>query len=224
MLSFIAYMVEKLFRINIAFSFMSLSSLKWVSFWIGFNDIKILEEYRQDMLKMSLTCGCLMFPYNWTWVKPKNWCFWTVVLEKTLESPLDCKEIQPVHSEGDQPWDVFGRNDAKAETPVLWPPHAKSWLIGKDSDTGSDWGQEEKGTTEDEMAGWHHWLDGRESEWTPGVDEGQGGLACCDSWGRKESDMTERLNWTELSPLGRNTMKNDIPSSSGLHFKMKSLL
>ena len=128
---------------------------------------------------------------------PKNWCFWTVVLEKTLESPLDCKEIQPVHSE-DQPWDFFGRNDATAETPVLWPPHAKSWLIGKDSDAGRDWGQEEKGMTEDEMAGWHHWFDGRESEWTPGVRDGQGGLACCDSWGRKKLDTTERLNWTEL--------------------------
>ena len=102
--------------------------------------------------------------YKESWV-PKNWCFWTVVLEKTLESPLDCKEIQPVHSEGDQPWDFFGRNDAKAGTPVLWPPHAKSWLIGKDSDAGRDWGQEEKGMTEDEMAGWHHWLDGCES-WT----------------------------------------------------------
>jgi len=130
---------------------------------------------------------------------PKNWCFWTVVLEKTLESPLDCKKIQPVHSEGDQPWDFFGRNDAKAETPVLWPPHEKSWLIGKDSDAGRDWGQEEKGTTEDEMAGWHHWLDGRESEWTLGVGDGQGGLACCNSWGCKESDTTERLNWTELT-------------------------
>ena len=89
---------------------------------------------------------------------PKNWCFWTVVLEKTLESPLNCKEIQPVHSEGDQPWGFFGRNDAKAETPVLWPPHLKSWLIGKDSDAGRDWGQEEKKMTEDDMAGWHHWL------------------------------------------------------------------
>ena len=92
---------------------------------------------------------------------PKNWGFWTVVLEKTLESPLGCKEIQPVHSK-DQPWDFFGRNDAKAETPVLWPPHAKSWLIGKDSDAGRDWGQEEKGMTENEMAGWHHRLNGRE--------------------------------------------------------------
>jgi len=99
----------------------------------------------------------------------------------------------------DQPWDFFGRNDAKAETPVLWPLHAKSWLIGKDCDAGRDWGQEEEGTPEDEMAGWHNWLDGRESEWTPGVGDGQGGLACCDSWGRKESDTTERLNWTELN-------------------------
>ena len=130
---------------------------------------------------------------------PKNWCFWTVVLEKTLEGPLDCKEIQPVHSEGEQPWDFFGRNDVKAETPVVWPCHAKSWLIGKDSDAVKDWGQEEKGTAEDEMTGWHHWLNGCESEWTPGVGDGQGGLACCDSWGRKESDTTERLNWTELN-------------------------
>ena len=124
-------------------------------------------------------------------------CFWTVVLEKTLESPLDCKEIQPVHSEGDQSWVFIGRTDAKAETPVLCPPHAKSWLIGKDSDAGRDWGQEEKGTTEDEIAGWHHWLNGHESEWTPGVGDGQGGLACCDSWGHKELYMTEGLNWTE---------------------------
>ena len=108
-----------------------------------------------------------------------------------------CKEIQPVHSKGDQPWVFFGRNDAKAETPILWPPHVKSWLIGKDSDVGRDWGQEEKGMTEDEMAGWHHWLDGREFGWTQGVGDGQGGLACCNSWGRKESDMTEQLNWTE---------------------------
>ena len=120
---------------------------------------------------------------------------------ETLESPLDCKEIQPVHSEGDQPWDFFGWNDAKAETPVFWPPHVKSWLTGKDSDAGRDLGQEEKGTTEDEMAGWHlmrmRWLHGCESEWTPGVGYGHGGLACCNSWGCKESDTIERLNWTE---------------------------
>ena len=90
----------------------------------------------------------------------ENWCFWTVVLEKTLESPLDCKGIQPVHLEGDQPWVFIGRTDAEAETPVLWPPHAKSWLTGKDPDARKYWGQEEKGTTEDAMAGWHHWLDG----------------------------------------------------------------
>ena len=130
---------------------------------------------------------------------PKNWCFWTVVLEKTLESPLDCKEIQLVHSKGDQPWVFFGRNNAKAETPVLWPPHAKSWLIGKDSDAGRDWGQEEKGMRQDEMAGWPHWLDGHESGWTPRDGDGQGGLVCCDSWSLKESDRTEWLNWTELS-------------------------
>ena len=104
----------------------------------------------------------------------------------------------PFHPGGNQPWDFFGRNDAKAESPVLWPPHVKSWLIGKDSDAGRDWGQEEKGTMEDEMAGWHHWLDGRESQWTPGVGDGQGGLACCDSWGRKESDTTEWLIWSDL--------------------------
>ena len=128
----------------------------------------------------------------------KNWCFWTVVLEKTLESPLDCKEIQLVYSEGDQPWDFFGGNDAKAEAPVIWPPHVKCWFIGKDSDAWMDWGQEEKRTTEDEVAGWHHGLNEHEFEWTPGDGDGQGGLACCDSWGPKDSDMTEWLNWTEI--------------------------
>ena len=134
-----------------------------------------------------------------SWV-PKNWCFWTVVLEKTLQSPLDCKEIQPVYSEGDQSWDFFGGNDAKAGTPVLWPPHAKCWLIGKDSDAGRNWGQEEKGMTEDEMAGWHHWLDGPESEWTQGVSAGQGGLACCMRFmgsQRVRHDWVTELNWTE---------------------------
>ena len=135
--------------------------------------------------------------YKESWA-PKNWCFWTVVLEKTLESPLDCKEIQPIHSEGDQPWDFFGENDAKAETPVFWPPDAKSWLTGKDSDAGKDWGQEEKGMTEDEMAGWSRWLNGHEFEWTPGVGDGQRGLACCNLWVRKESDMTEQLNWMSV--------------------------
>ena len=137
----------------------------------------------------------------WRKLNAKELCFWIVVLEKTLESPLDFKEIQPVHSEGDQSWVFFGRNDAKAETAVLWPPHTKSWLIGKDSDAGRDWGKEEKGMTEDEMAWWYHRLDECEFGWTPGVGDGQGGLACCDSWGRKESDMTEQLNWTEVNWL-----------------------
>ena len=130
---------------------------------------------------------------------PKNWCFWTVVLEKTLESPVDCKEIQPVHPKGDQSWVSIGRTDVEAEIPILWAPDAKSWLIWKDPDAGRDWGQEEKGTTEDEMVGWHHQHNGHGFEWTQQVGDGQGGLACCSSWGCKELDMTEQLNWTELS-------------------------
>ena len=129
---------------------------------------------------------------------PKNWCFLTVVLEKTLESLLDSKEIQPVHPKGNQSWIFIERTDAEAKTPVVWPPDAKNWLIWKDSDAGKDWRQEEKGMTEDEMVGWHHRLNGHEFEWTPGVSDGQGGLGCCDSWDRKESDSTERLNWTML--------------------------
>ena len=119
------------------------------------------------------------------------------------EDSWESLELQgdPTSPSKDQLWVFFGKNDAKAETPVLWPPHAKSWLIGKDSDAGRDWGQEEKGMTEDEIAGWHHWLDAREFEWTPGVGDGQGGLVCCSSWGCKESDMTEKLNWTELNTV-----------------------
>ena len=127
---------------------------------------------------------------------PKNWCFWTVVLDSWESLGLQGDPNSPFWRRS--AWDFFGRNDPKAETPVLWPPHAKSWLTGKDSDVGRDWGQEEKGMTEDEMAGWHHRLDGRESEWTPRVGDGQGGLVCCDSWGCKELDMTERLNWTDV--------------------------
>ena len=141
-----------------------------------------------------------MYGCEESWV-PKNWCFLTVVLVKTPESPLDCKKVQPVHPKGDQSWVFIGRTDAKVETPVLWPPHAKSWVIGKDWCWERSEGQEEKGRTEDEMAGWHHWLDGREFKWTPGVGDGQGGLACCNSWGLKESDTTEQLNWTELSSV-----------------------
>ena len=130
--------------------------------------------------------------YKESWVL-KNWCFWTVVLEKTLASPLDCKEIQPVHPKGDQSWVFIGRTDVKAEIPILWPPDAKSWLIGKDPDVGKDWGQEEKGTREDEMVGQHHWLNGHGFGWTLGVGDGQGGLVCCSSWGGKESNTTEQL-------------------------------
>ena len=135
--------------------------------------------------------------YKESWA-PKNWCFWTVVLEKTLESPLDCKEIQPVDPKGDQFWVFIGRTDAEAETPILWPPDAKSWLIWKDPDAGKDWGQEEMETTEDEMAEWHRRLNAHEFKWTLGVGDGQGGLVCCTSWGHKESDTTERLNWTDV--------------------------
>ena len=119
--------------------------------------------------------------YKESWA-PKNWCSWIVVLEKSLESPLDCKEIQPVHSEGDQSWVFIGRTNAGAETPVLWPPDVKSWLTGKDTDAGKDWRQKEKGMTEDEMVGWHRWLDGHEFEQTLGVGDGQGSLACCSPW------------------------------------------
>ena len=133
----------------------------------------------------------------WMWELDYKESFWTVML-KTLESPVDCKEIQQVHPKGDWSRVLIGGTDVEAETLILWPPNEKSWLIWKDPDAGKDWGQEEKGTTEDELVGWHHWLDGHGFRWTPGVSDGQGGLLCCGSWGHKESDMTERLNWTEL--------------------------
>ena len=132
--------------------------------------------------------------YKESWAL-KNWCFWTVVLEKTLESSLDCKDIQPVHPKGNQSWLFIGRTDVEAETPILCPPDAKNWLTWKDPNAGKDWRLEEKGTTEDEMVGWHHRLNGHGFGWTPVVGNGQGGLACRDL---KESDMTERLNGTEL--------------------------
>ena len=128
----------------------------------------------------------------------KSWYFWTVVLEKILENPLNCKEIQPAHLKGNQSWIFIGRTDAEAETAILWPPDAKNWLIGKDPDVENcRW--EEKGTKEDEMVGWHHQLDGHEFEQAPGVDDGQGSLECCSPWGHKELDTVVQLNWmTEL--------------------------
>ena len=137
---------------------------------------------------------------SWTIKKAERWRTdaFELLLEKTLESPLDCKEIQPVHPKGSQSWLFIGRTDAEAETPILWPPDVKSWLIWKDPDAGQDWGQAEKGMTENEMVGWHHRLNGHGFGWTPGVVvDGQGGLTCCGSWGHKELDTTEWLNWTE---------------------------
>ena len=129
----------------------------------------------------------------------KNSCFWTVVLEKTLESSLDCKEIQPVHPEGDQSWVFTGRTDAEAEATIFWPPNAKNWLTGKDPEARKDWREKEKRMTEDKMVGWHHWLDGHEFERTSGVGDGQGGLVCWNPWGRKELDRTERLHWISIN-------------------------
>ena len=123
--------------------------------------------------------------YKESWAL-KNWCFWTMVLEKILESPLDCKEIHPVHPKGNQSWVFTGRTDAEAETPILWPPDVKNWLIEKETDTGKDWRQEEKGIIEDEMVGWHHQLDRHEFEQAPGVGDGQGSLVCSSPWGHKD--------------------------------------
>ena len=158
--------------------------------------------------------------YKESWV-PKTWCFWTVGLEKTLESPWDCKEIQPVHPKGGQSWVFIGRTDAEAETPILWPPDVKSWLIGKDPDARKNWRQDKKGMTEDEMAGWHHQLNGHEFGYTLGVGDGQGGLVCCGSWGQRESDMTEWLNWTDttffpfkrLKSTPRVALRQEVPLS-----------
>ena len=140
-----------------------------------------------DQFYMNSESSELWVSFTWT----------SVVLEKTLESPLDCKEIQPVHPKGDQSWVFIGRTDVEAETPILWPPDMKSWLIWKDPDAGKDWRQEEKGTTEDDMVGRHHRHNGHGFGWTLGVGDGQEGLVYCGSWGRKELDTTERLNWTE---------------------------
>ena len=135
--------------------------------------------------------------YKESWA-PKNCCFWTVVLEKTLKSPLECKEIKPVNPQGNQSWILIGKNDAEAEAPILWSPDAKNWLIWKDPNAGKDWRQEEKEITEVEMVEWHHWFNGHEFEQAPEVGDGQGSLACCSPWGLKELDTTEQLNWNEI--------------------------
>ena len=139
----------------------------------------------------SLIQKSIWFYVSITWIL---WC-WTVVFEKTLESPLDCKKIKPVNPKGNQSWIFIGRTDAEAEAPMCWPPDVNNWLIGKDPDAGKDWRQEEKGITEDEIVGWDHQLNGHEFEQVLGVGDGQGGLVCCSPWGHKESNMTERLNW-----------------------------
>ena len=134
--------------------------------------------------------------YKESWA-PKNWWFWIVLLQKTLESPLDCKDVQPVLHKAYQSWILIGRTNAEAVAPILWRPDVKKWLLGKDTDAGKDWKQEEKGTTEDEMVGWHHWLDGHEFERALRVGDRQGSLECCSPWDWKELDTTEWLNWTE---------------------------
>ena len=188
-------------------------SLQMVIAAMKLNDAYSLESYeqpRQHSKKQrhyfakgpssqgyGFSCGHVWMwelDYKESWVL-KYWCFWSVVLEKTLESPSDCKEIQPVHPKGDQSWVFIGRSDVEAEMTILWPPDVKSWLIWKDPDAGKDWGQEEKGMTEDKMVGWHHQLNGHGFGWTLGVGDGQGGLVCCGSWGRKELDTSEQLNW-----------------------------
>ena len=157
-------------------------------------DITLLTKVHlvKAMVFPVVMYGCEM-DHKEGWVS-KNWCFWTVVVEKTLESPLDCKEIKPVNPNGNQPCIFIGRTDAEAEGPILWPPDVKSWLIRKDPDAEKDWRQEEKGMTEDKMVRWHHWFNGHEFERAPGVGDGQGSLACCSPRGCKESDTTER--WT----------------------------
>ena len=148
----------------------------------------------------------------------KNWCFWTLVLEKTLETPLDCKKIQPVHPKGDQTWVFIGRTDVESETPILWPSHAKNWLIWKDPDAGKDWGQEEKGMTENEMVGWHHRLNGHGFGWTPGVGDGQGGLACYNS---RLRDWTE-LTGSTITTLILNGSNLNLASKATAFFRRQS--
>ena len=173
------------------------SSKAWVLQCSAFFTVQLSHPYMTTGKTIVLT-RCESWNYKESWAL-KNWCFWTVVLEKTRESPLDCKEIQSVHPKGNQSCILFGRTDAEAETPTLQPSDVKSWLIGKDPDAGKDWRQEEKGTTEDKIVEWHHWLDGHRFGWTLEAGGGQGGLACCSPWITKI--WTWLSGWTELSWL-----------------------
>ena len=175
-----------------------------------------IKKQRHYLVNKNLSSQSFGFPSSDVWMwdldckeswAPNNWCFWTVTLEKTLESLLDCKEIYPVHLKGNQSCIFMGRIDAEAETPILWPPDVRNWLTWNDSDAGKDWRLEQKGTTEDELVGWHHRLSGHEFEQALGVGDGQGGLACCSPWDWKEWDRTERLNWTELKEVIRKKIK-----------------
>ena len=181
---------------NMPSQFHLLMFLKFYHFLHPHNTALVQETTLSLLDSSSSPYPCTPCPHKWESAASLQpiMCF-TALL---LISPLDCKEIQPVHPKGDQSWVLSGRTNVEAETPILWPPDAKSWFIWKDPDAGKDWGQEEKRTTEDEMVGWHHQLNGQEFGWILGVGYGQGGLACCSSWGRKESDTTELLNWTEL--------------------------
>ena len=175
-----------------------------------------IKKQRHYLVNKNLSSQSFGFPSSDVWMwdldckeswAPNTWCFWTVTLEKTLESLLDCKEIYPVHLKGNQSCIFMGRIDAEAETPILWPPDVRNWLTWNDSDAGKDWRLEQKGTTEDELVGWHHRLSGHEFEQALGVGDGQGGLACCSPWDWKEWDRTERLNWTELKEVIRKKIK-----------------
>ena len=156
------------------------SSYVWM--WeLDYKEIWALKNWCFQTVVLEKTCSHVWMwelDYKEIWTL-KNWCFWTVVLEETLQSLLDCKEIQPVHPKGDQSWIFLGRIEAEAETLILWPPDAKNWLLGKDPDAGKNWRREEKGTTEDEMVGWHHHLNRHEFEQAPRVGDGQGSLVCC---------------------------------------------
>ena len=171
------------------------ASSHWTRLSLGSDVARLIRPcFKWQIIISSVWMWELDYKESWA---PKNWCFWILALEKTLESPLDCKEIQPVHPNGHQSWVFIGRTDAEAETPILWPPDVKSWLIWKDLDAGKDWGQEKKGMTEDEMVGWHHRLYGHGFGWIQGVGGGQG--AWCAAVHGVTKSRTRLSDWTELT-------------------------